>query len=84
MALKTLIAAGIVLTGGSAKIEGAGGSGRGNFSHAGKRLGVPQYVYRGWWMWYVILIFATGVGLLLFGHHRMPGSGGSHSGYRFG
>jgi len=63
-----LIAAGIVLTGGSAKIEGLVDLAEEVF-HMPVRLGVPQYVTG---LVDVVRnpIFATGVGLLLFGHHN--------------
>jgi cell division protein FtsA len=63
-----LITAGIVLTGGSAKIEGLVDLAEEVF-HMPVRLGVPQYVTG---LVDVVRnpIFATGVGLLLFGHHN--------------
>ena len=63
-----LIAAGIVLTGGSAKIEGLIDLAEEVF-HMPVRLGVPQYVTG---LVDVVRnpIYATGVGLLLFGHHN--------------
>jgi len=63
-----LIAAGIVLTGGSAKIEGLVDLAEEVF-HMPVRLGVPQYVTG---LVDVVRnpIYATGVGLLLFGHHN--------------
>jgi cell division protein FtsA len=63
-----LIASGIVLTGGSAKIEGLVDLAEEVF-HMPVRLGVPQYVTG---LVDVVRnpIFATGVGLLLFGHHN--------------
>lgn len=63
-----LVAAGIVLTGGSAKIEGLVDLAEEIF-HMPVRLGVPQYVTG---LVDVVRnpIFATGVGLLLFGHHN--------------
>ena len=63
-----LIAAGIVLTGGSAKIEGLVDLAEEIF-HMPVRLGVPQYVTG---LVDVVRnpIYATGVGLLLFGHHN--------------
>ena len=63
-----LIAAGIVLTGGSTKIEGLVDLAEEVF-HMPVRLGVPQYVTG---LVDVVRnpIFATGVGLLLFGHHN--------------
>jgi len=69
-----LIAAGVVLTGGSSKIEGLIELAEEIF-HMPVRLGVPQYVTG---LVDVVRnpIFATGVGLLLFGHHnrdRMKG-----------
>ncbi len=65
-----LIAAGIVLTGGSAKIEGAVDLAEEVF-HAPVRLGVPQYVSG---LVDVVRnpIHATGVGLLLFGAQSSP------------
>jgi cell division protein FtsA len=63
-----LIAAGMVLTGGSSKIEGLVELAEEIF-HMPVRLGVPQYVAG---LVDVVRnpIFATGVGLLLFGHHN--------------
>jgi len=63
-----LIAAGVVLTGGSSKIEGLIELAEEIF-HMPVRLGVPQYVTG---LVDVVRnpIFATGVGLLLFGHHN--------------
>jgi cell division protein FtsA len=63
-----LVAAGIVLTGGSAKIEGLVDLAEEIF-HMPVRLGVPQYVTG---LVDVVRnpIYATGVGLLLFGHHN--------------
>jgi cell division protein FtsA len=63
-----LIAAGIVLTGGSSKIEGLVELAEEVF-HMPVRLGVPQYVNG---LVDVVRnpIFATGVGLLLFGYHN--------------
>jgi len=63
-----LVASGIVLTGGSAKIEGLVDLAEEVF-HMPVRLGVPQYVTG---LVDVVRnpIFATGVGLLLFGHHN--------------
>lgn len=63
-----LIAAGVVLTGGSSKIEGLVELAEEIF-HMPVRLGVPQYVTG---LVDVVRnpIFATGVGLLLFGHHN--------------
>jgi cell division protein FtsA len=63
-----LIAAGIVLTGGSSKIEGLVELAEEVF-HMPVRLGVPQYVTG---LVDVVRnpIFATGVGLLLFGDHN--------------
>ncbi|NNG12008.1 MAG: cell division protein FtsA [Halobacteria archaeon] len=63
-----LVAAGIVLTGGSSKIEGLVELAEEVF-HMPVRLGVPQYVTG---LVDVVRnpIFATGVGLLLFGHHN--------------
>jgi cell division protein FtsA len=63
-----LVAAGIVLTGGSSKIEGLVELAEEVF-HMPVRLGVPQYVTG---LVDVVRnpIFATGVGLLLFGYHN--------------
>jgi len=63
-----LVAAGIVLTGGSAKIEGLIDLAEEIF-HMPVRLGTPQYVTG---LVDVVRnpIYATGVGLLLFGHHN--------------
>lgn len=63
-----LIAAGMVLTGGSSKIEGLVELAEEIF-HMPVRLGVPQYVTG---LVDVVRnpIFATGVGLLLFGHQN--------------
>jgi cell division protein FtsA len=63
-----LVAAGIVLTGGSAKIEGLIDLAEEIF-HMPVRLGTPQYVTG---LVEVVRnpIYATGVGLLLFGHHN--------------
>ncbi len=63
-----LVASGIVLTGGSAKIEGLVDLAEEIF-HMPVRLGVPQYVTG---LVDVVRnpIFATGVGLLLFGHNN--------------
>jgi cell division protein FtsA len=63
-----LVAAGVVLTGGSSKIEGLVELAEEVF-HMPVRLGVPQYVSG---LVDVVRnpIFATGVGLLLFGHHN--------------
>jgi cell division protein FtsA len=63
-----LVAAGVVLTGGSSKIEGLVELAEEVF-HMPVRLGVPQYVTG---LVDVVRnpIFATGVGLLLFGHHN--------------
>jgi cell division protein FtsA len=68
-----LAAAGVVLTGGSAKMEGAIELAEEVF-HMPVRLGVPQYVTG---LNEVVCnpIHATGVGLLLFGHHNRPLSG---------
>ncbi|HET7371049.1 MAG TPA: cell division protein FtsA [Gammaproteobacteria bacterium] len=65
-----LIAAGIVLTGGSSKMEGAVELAEEVF-HAPVRLGVPQHVSG---LVDVVRnpIHATGVGLLLFGSQAMP------------
>jgi cell division protein FtsA len=69
-----LAAAGAVLTGGSAKMEGAVELAEGVF-HMPVRLGVPQYVTG---LVDVVCdpIHATGVGLLLFGHRNRQYSGG--------
>jgi cell division protein FtsA len=63
-----LVAAGVVLTGGSSKIEGLVELAEEVF-HMPVRLGVPQYVTG---LVDVVRnpIFATGVGLLLFGYHN--------------
>ena len=63
-----LVAAGIVLTGGSSKIEGLVELAEEVF-HMPVRLGVPQYVTG---LVDVVRnpIFATGVGLLLFGYNN--------------
>ncbi len=63
-----LVASGIVLTGGSAKIEGLVDLAEEIF-HMPVRLGSPQYVTG---LVDVVRnpIYATGVGLLLFGHHN--------------
>ena len=63
-----LIASGVVLTGGSAKIEGLVDLAEEIF-HMPVRLGAPQYVTG---LVDVVRnpIYATGVGLLLFGHHN--------------
>lgn len=68
-----LAAAGVVLTGGSAKMEGAIELAEEVF-HMPVRLGVPQYVTG---LDEVVCnpIHATGVGLLLFGHRNRPLSG---------
>jgi cell division protein FtsA len=68
-----LAAAGVVITGGSAKMEGAIELAEEVF-HMPVRLGVPQYVTG---LDEVVCnpIHATGVGLLLFGHHNRPLSG---------
>lgn len=63
-----LVAAGIVITGGSSKMEGVVELAEEIF-HMPVRLGLPQYVSG---LVDVVRnsIFATGVGLLLFGHHN--------------
>jgi len=63
-----LVAAGIVMTGGSSKIEGLIDLAEEVF-HMPVRLGMPQYVTG---LVEVVRnpIYATGVGLLLFGHHN--------------
>lgn len=68
-----LVAAGVVLTGGSAKMEGAIELAEEVF-HMPVRLGVPQYVTG---LVDVVCdpIHATGVGLLLFGHRNRQYSG---------
>ncbi|HET7922406.1 MAG TPA: cell division protein FtsA, partial [Gammaproteobacteria bacterium] len=68
------IPAGIVLTGGSAKMEGAVELAEEVF-HAPVRLGVPQHVNG---LVDVVRnpIHATGVGLLLFGAQSVPRNGG--------
>lgn len=65
---ENLIAAGIVLTGGSARMEGAVELGEEVF-HMPVRLGVPQYVTG---LADVVRnpIYSTAVGLLLFGHEN--------------
>ena len=65
---ENLIAAGVVLTGGSAKMEGAVELAEEVF-HMPVRLGVPQFVSG---LIDVVRnpIHATGVGLLLFGHRN--------------
>ncbi|MEN8176876.1 MAG: cell division protein FtsA [Pseudomonadota bacterium] len=65
---ENLVAGGIVLTGGSSKIEGLVELAEEVF-HMPVRLGAPQYVSG---MAEVVSnpIHATGVGLLLFGHHE--------------
>lgn len=69
-----LAAAGVVLTGGSAKMEGAIDLAEAVFQMP-VRLGVPQYVTG---LVDVVCdpIHATGVGLLLFGHRNRQYSGG--------
>lgn len=73
-----LIAAGIVVTGGSARMEGVTELAEEVF-HMPVRLGLPQYVTG---LVDVVRnpVYATGVGLLLFGleqrHNRVPGSKG--------
>jgi len=78
-----LIAAGVVMTGGSAKMEGVIELAEEIF-HAPVRLGVPQYVTG---LVDVVRnpIYATGVGLLLFGQkhrgrHKLPGLMGGEGG----
>ncbi len=74
-----LMAAGVVLTGGSSKIEGAVELAEEIF-HMPVRLGVPQYVVG---LVDVVRnpIHATGVGLLLFGQqHKHSGKGETKSG----
>ena len=68
------VPAGVVLTGGSAKMEGAIELAEEVF-HAPVRLGVPQYVTG---LVDVVRnpIHATGVGLLLFGSQSLPRDGG--------
>jgi len=66
---ESLIAAGIVLTGGSSKMEGAIDLAEEIF-HMPVRLGVPQYV-SGLSDVVKSPIYATGVGLLLFGKRQM-------------
>ncbi len=65
-----LIAGGVVLTGGSSKMEGLIELAEEVF-HMPVRLGVPQYVTG---LVDVVRnpIYATGVGLLLFGHQNVP------------
>src|SRR5574340_599773 len=69
------VPAGVVLTGGSSKMEGAVELAEEVF-HAPVRLGVPQYVTG---LVDVVRnpIHATGVGLLLFGSQSLPSEGGS-------
>jgi len=75
-----LIAAGLVLTGGSSKVEGVIDLAEEVF-HMPVRMGMPQYVAG---LSDVVrnTVYATGVGLLLFGHlHKQshthePGMGG--------
>ncbi len=69
--LDELIAAGVVLTGGSAKMEGVVELAEEVF-HMPVRLGVPQHVTG---LVDVVRnpIYATGVGLLLFGHRHRQG-----------
>jgi len=73
-----LIAAGMVLTGGSSKMEGAIDLAEEVF-HMPVRLGKPQHIAG---LADVVRnpIYATGVGLLLFGQRNHPGTtpGGSH------
>ena len=64
-----MIAAGLVLTGGSAKMEGAVELAEEVF-HMPVRLGVPQYV-KGLTDVVGNPIHATGVGLLLYGKERL-------------
>jgi len=73
------VPAGIVLTGGSAKMEGAVELAEEVF-HAPVRLGVPQYVTG---LVDVVRnpIHATGVGLLLFGAHSLPRDGVARRGH---
>jgi len=72
-----LIAAGIVLTGGSAKMEGAIELAEEVF-HQPVRLGVPQFI-SGLQEMARNPIHATGVGLLLYGeHNNTPSGGGSN------
>ncbi len=76
---ESLIAAGVVLTGGSAKMEGVPELAEEIF-HMPVRLGVPQHVSG---LTDVVRnpIYATGVGLLLFGHqHGDDGSVAALSG----
>ena len=70
-----MIAAGVVLTGGSSKMDGVVELAEEIF-HVPVRLGLPQYVYG---LSDVVSnpIHATGVGLLLFGHQHRD-SGTSH------
>ena len=83
---ENLIAAGIVLTGGSSKMEGVIELAEEVF-HMPVRLGVPQYVSG---LIDVVRnpIYATGVGLLLFGHlseqlseHKKSSKGGVSSAF---
>lgn len=70
-----MIAAGVVLTGGSSKMDGVVELAEEIF-HVPVRLGLPQYVFG---LSDVVSnpIHATGVGLLLFGHQHRD-SGTSH------
>lgn len=69
-----LAAAGVVMTGGSSKMEGAIDLAEEVF-HMPVRLGVPQYV-KGLADVVRNPIHASGVGLILYGHHCRQGSGG--------
>lgn len=76
-----LVAAGVVLTGGSSKVEGLVELAEEVF-HMPVRLGCPQYVSG---LHDVVRnpIYATGVGLLLFGHqNRTVGSGEVQVGFK--
>jgi cell division protein FtsA len=66
------IASGIVLTGGSAKIQGAVELAEEVF-HMPVRLGIPQYV-NGLVDVVENPMYSTGVGLLLYGHYQQQGS----------
>ncbi len=70
-----MIAAGLVITGGSARMEGAVELAEEVF-HMPVRLGMPQHVQG---LSDVVRnpVYATGVGLLIFGSRAMAGGGGS-------
>lgn len=75
---KDLVAAGVVLTGGSSRMEGVVDLAEEIF-HMPVRLGIPQYVEG---LVDVVRnpIYATGVGLLLFGFQNQKSNEGSSSG----